>query len=65
MESRICYKCGRQNVSETMLVHINRLDCIMDAHEDLRRLKGAKEWCEDCEKYLELIETDVPLYAEI
>ena len=25
----------------------------------------SKGWCEDCDEYVELIETDVPLYAEI
>ena len=33
--------------------------------EDLRGLEDAKGWCEDCDEYVELIETDVPLYAEI
>ena len=52
-------------VFETMLVRINRLACIIDTYEDLRGLEDAKGWCEDCDEYVELIETDVPLYAEI
>ena len=65
MEIWICYKCGGYNVFETMLVRINRLACIIDTYEDLRGLEDAKGWCEDCDEYVELIETDVPLYAEI
>ena len=48
-----------------MLVRINRLACIIDTCEDLRELEDAKGWCEDCDEYVELIEADVPLYAEI
>ena len=33
--------------------------------EDLRGLEDARGWCEDCDEDVELIETDVPLYAEI
>ena len=48
-----------------MLVRINRLACIIDTHEDLRGLEVAGGWCEHCNEYVELIETDVPRYAEI
>ncbi len=65
METWICYKCGGYNVFETMFVRINRLACIIDTYEDLREPEDAKGWCEDCYEYVELIETDVPLYAEI
>ena len=53
------------NVFETMLVRINRLACIIDTYEDSQGLEDAKVWCEDCDEYVELIETDVPLYVEI
>ena len=65
MKSWIYYKCGGYNVFETMLVRINRLACIIDTYEDLRGLEDAKGWCKDCDEYVELIGTDVPLYAEI
>ena len=65
MESWICNKCGGYNVFETMLVRINRLACIMDTHEDLIEVEDARGWCENCDVYVELIETDAPLYAEI
>ena len=65
MESWICFKCGGYNVFETMLVRINRLACIIDTYEDLREPEDARGWCEDCYEYVDLIETDVPLYAEI
>ncbi len=42
MESRICCKCSRYNVFETMLVRINRLACIINTYEDLRGLEDVK-----------------------
>ena len=55
MQSWICYKCSGYNVFETMLFRINKLACIMDAHENLRGLEDTRGWCEDCDEYLQLI----------
>jgi hypothetical protein len=65
MTSWICYNCGSYNVFETMLVRINHLACILDAHEDVRGLQDASAWCEDCDEYVTLKEAEHPLYAEI
>jgi len=65
MTSWICCNCGGYNVFETMLVRINHLACILDAHEDVRGLQDASAWCEDCDEYVKLKEANQPLYAEI
>jgi len=65
MTSWICYNCGSYNVFETMLVRINHLACILDAHEDVRGLQDASTWCEDCDEYVNLIRAELPLYRAI
>ena len=65
MTSWICYSCGSYNVFETMLVRINRLACILDDAEDVRKIDDAHAWCEDCHERVEIIKAEQPLYAKI
>jgi len=61
----ICYECQSYDVFESMLVRINRLACIVDDEEDLRAIPNPLAWCENCDEFVNVIETSLPLYVEI
>ena len=61
----ICYDCGGYNVFESMLVRINRLACIVDDAEDLIGIPNPIAWCEDCDEFVNVIETLTPKYVEV
>ena len=65
MTSCICYNSGSSKVLEVMFLRINKLACTLNTHECCRELENATAWCEDCDPYVEIIESKQPLYAKI
>ena len=61
----ICYECQSYDVYETMLVRINRLACIVDDEEDLIAIPNPMAWCENCNGFVNIIETPTPKYVEV
>ena len=61
----IYYKCESYDVFETMLVRINRLACIVDDEEDLIPVPNQMAWSENCDEFVNIIETPTPKYAEV
>ena len=45
------------------LVRINRLACIVD-EEDLIAIPNPMAWCENCNGFVNIIETPTPKYVE-
>ena len=65
MTNWTCYECGSYEVFESKLVRINRLACIIDDVDDVRAMTCPKNWCEDCEAYVMLVEAREPKYRDI
>ena len=61
----ICFNCGSYNVFERVLMRLNRLSCIIDEAEDIIEIENEFGWCKQCQDYVNIIESDKPLYKEI